>query len=100
MKRERRKMTKTKTHSITLFYIHLLFVRLLLKWQKSKQNCKVIKKDNKKDCDTRCSRVISNPSTNRARRGLTSLIGREVVFSSWYGRNQLWSFNNFLTLLS
>ena len=40
-----------------------------------------------KDYSTQSSQVVSNPSTNRARRGLTSLIGREVVLSSWYGRN-------------
>ena len=40
-----------------------------------------------KDYDTWCSQVVSNPSTNQARRGLTSLIRREVVLSSWYGRN-------------
>ena len=46
------------------------------------------KKDStKKDYSTQSSQVVSNPSTNRARRGLTSLIGREVVLSSWYGRN-------------
>ena len=39
------------------------------------------------DYSTQSSQVVSNPSTNRARRGLTSLIGREVVLSSWYGRN-------------
>ena len=41
----------------------------------------------KRDDDTWCSQVVSNPSTNQARRGLTSLIRREVVLSSWYGRN-------------
>ena len=45
-------------------------------------------KEKKKDYSTQSSQVVSNPSTNRARRGLTSLIGREVVLSSWYGRNQ------------
>ena len=44
-------------------------------------------KKRKKDYDTWCSQVVSNPSTNQARRGLTSLIRREVVLSSWYGRN-------------
>ena len=46
------------------------------------------RKRKKKDYSTQSSQVVSNPSTNRARRGLTSLIGREVVLSSWYGRNQ------------
>ena len=44
-------------------------------------------KRKQKDYDTWCSQVVSNPSTNQARRGLTSLIRREVVLSSWYGRN-------------
>ena len=47
-----------------------------------------MKKKKEKDYSTQSSQVVSNPSTNRARRGLTSLIGREVVLSSWYGRNQ------------
>ena len=46
-----------------------------------------LKKKRKKDYSTQSSQVVSNPSTNRARRGLTSLIGREVVLSSWYGRS-------------
>ena len=45
------------------------------------------KEKGEKDYDTWCSQVVSNPSTNQARRGLTSLIRREVVLSSWYGRN-------------
>ena len=35
---------------------------------------------------TRCSQAVTHPSTNRARRCLTSVIGREPVFSTWYGR--------------
>ena len=46
-------------------------------------------KKRKRDYDTWCSQVVSNPSTNQAQRGLTSLIRREVVLSSWYGRNSL-----------
>ena len=46
-------------------------------------------KKRKRDYDTWCSQVVSNPSTHQARRGFTSLIRREVVFSSWYGRNSL-----------
>ena len=42
----------------------------------------------KRDCSTQCSQVVSNPGTDRARRDLTSLIRREVVLSSWCGRNQ------------
>ena len=49
-------------------------------------------KKRKRDYDTWCSQVVSNPSTNQARTGLTSLIRREVVLSSWYGRNSLFLF--------
>ena len=35
---------------------------------------------------TRCSQAVPHPSTILARRCLTSVIGRERVFSSWYGR--------------
>ncbi len=37
---------------------------------------------------TRCSQAVTHPSTIRARRCLTSVIGREPVFSTWYGRRQ------------
>ena len=35
---------------------------------------------------TRCSQAVPHPSTIPARRCLTSVIGRERVYSSWYGR--------------
>ena len=38
--------------------------------------------------DTRCSQAVPHPSTILARRCLTSVIGRERVYSSWYGRRQ------------
>ena len=38
--------------------------------------------------DTRCSQAVPHPSTILARRCLTSVIGRERVCSSWYGRRQ------------
>ena len=34
------------------------------------------------------SQAVTHPSTNQARRCLTSVIGREPVFSTWYGRRQ------------
>ena len=37
---------------------------------------------------TRCSQAVPHPSTILARRCLTSVIRRERVCSSWYGRRQ------------
>ena len=39
---------------------------------------------------TRCSQAVTHPSTDRARRCLTSVIGREPVCSTWYGRWRLY----------
>ena len=39
--------------------------------------------------DTGSSQAVPHPSTIPARRCLTSVIGRERVFSSWYGRRHL-----------
>ena len=33
-----------------------------------------------------CSQAVTHPSTNQTQRCLTSLIGREAVCSTWYGR--------------
>ena len=40
------------------------------------------------DNSTWCSQAVSHPSTNQAQRCLTSVIRRELVFSTWYGRCQ------------
>ena len=42
----------------------------------------------KKAYDTACSQAVTHPSTNAAQCCLTSVIGRELVFSTWYGRRQ------------
>ena len=42
----------------------------------------------KKACNTRYSQPVTHASTNRAQRCLTSVIGREPVFPTWYGRRQ------------
>ena len=42
----------------------------------------------KKAYDTRYSQAVTHPSTNRARGCLTSVIGRELVYSTWYGRKR------------
>ena len=49
---------------------------------KIKFNKKKIKKAN----NTRYSQAVSHLSTNRAQPCLTSVIGRELVYSGWYGR--------------
>ena len=36
--------------------------------------------------DTAYSQAVTHPSTNAAQSCLTSVIGRELVFSTWYGR--------------
>ena len=40
------------------------------------------------------SQAVTHPSTNQARRCLTSVIGREPVFSTWYGRRQVVQFQD------
>jgi hypothetical protein len=40
----------------------------------------------KKAYSTWGSKAVAQPSTSQARRGLTSVIGREPVLSAWYGR--------------
>ena len=35
---------------------------------------------------TKYSQAVTHPSTNLAQRCLTSVIGRELVHSTWYGR--------------
>ena len=42
----------------------------------------------KKVYNTRYSQAVTHPSTNRARRCLTSVIRREPVCSTWYGRRR------------
>ena len=53
----------------------------------------------KNDNDTRCSQAVTHPSTDRARCCLTSVFGRELVFSAWYGRCR-WLPNSNSTTLS
>jgi hypothetical protein len=46
----------------------------------------------KKAYDTAYSQAVTHPSTNAAQSCLTSVIGRELVFSTWYGRRHVVSF--------
>ena len=44
--------------------------------------------DKKEAYNTGCSQAVTHPSTDPARRCLTSVIGREPVHSAWYGRRR------------
>ena len=60
------------------------------KKRKRKKKRRRKKKEKKeKVYSTRYSQAVTHPSTNLARRCLTSVIGREPVFSTWYGRRHL-----------
>ena len=48
--------------------------------------------------NTWCSQAVSHPSTNQALRCLTSVIGREPVHSTWYGRSHWYLKQNALVL--
>ena len=43
--------------------------------------------------DTKYSQAVTHPSTNLAQCCLTSVIGRELVLSTWYGRRH-WTMEN------
>ena len=45
-----------------------------------------LKSQAKKGSNTKDSQTVTHSSTNLARRCLTSVFGREPVFSTWYGR--------------
>ena len=51
-----------------------------------KMNKRIKKKAKENVNVTRGSQAVTHPSTNRAQRCLTSVIGREPVLSAWYGR--------------
>ena len=51
-----------------------------------KRNGKNEMKKSKVANSNQFSKAVSHPSTNRAQHCLTSVIGRELVYSMWYGR--------------
>ena len=58
----------------------------IFKVANSKRNQNKKKKKKFMANSTQCSQAVSHPSTNRAQHCLTSVIGRELVYSMWYGR--------------
>ena len=56
--------------------------------QKNKQIIKSTLSINKSVYSTMYSQAVTHPSTNMAQCCLTSVIRRELVFSTWYGRRQ------------
>ena len=47
-----------------------------------------VRKTKNEAYNTGYSQAVTHPSTNPARQGLTSVIGREPVLSLWYGRRR------------
>ena len=62
------------------FWIHTHIV--------SAKFCRILKTKIKKAYDTQYSQPVTHVSTNWARRSLTSEIGRDRVYSTWYGRKR------------
>ena len=82
--------------------VYCLCVRETLTWRVSQCKDSILpffSKNKQENCmqkeiayDTRSSQAVPHPSTILARRCLTSVIERERVLSSWYGRRQ-WLMN-------
>ena len=79
----------------TSFQIALVISRTAFARQKAKAKCclwlarrKWAKKAKRNAYDTWYSQAVPHPSTNQAQRCLTSQIGRDAVFSTWYGRRR------------
>ena len=60
--------------------------RLAIKKSSAQRTLKWQTKEAKKANNTRSSQAVSHPSTILAQCCLTSVIGRELVYSTWYGR--------------
>ena len=48
----------------------------------------LFEREKKKAYNTCGSQAVTHPSTEQAQRCLTSVIGREQVYSAWYGRRR------------
>ena len=73
----------------TLFPMSLsVFCYLFILTPFAKLSPKLNHISDKKGYNTWCSQAVSHPSTNQALCCLTSVIGREPVHSTWYGRSR------------
>src|SRR5258705_115428 len=70
------------------FKASCFFFFLISNWAFKPKRTQFNNGEGKKEKDakcTRCSQAVTHPGTDRARRCLTSVIGREPVHSTWYG---------------
>ena len=72
---------RLRLHFLSLICVHTSATSAFCKKGTSQEEAKAY--------GTRCSQAVPHPSTILARRCLTSVIRRERVCSSWYGRRQL-----------
>ncbi|KAF6771994.1 hypothetical protein AHF37_09402 [Paragonimus kellicotti] len=76
----------SKRSAVRGAYLCILCVPVLLLSVCLEQNDAL--RDAQNGRNTRYSQPVTHASTNRAQRCLTSVIGREPVFPTWYGRGQ------------
>ena len=69
--------------------LHTISKPKLIRKKIEMNNFTILRKVCKRNANsTPCSQAVTHPSTDGARRCLTSVIGRELVYSAWYGRWQ------------
>jgi hypothetical protein len=79
---------KAKALKNTTFFYKKIIVQFIFS-NKNQFLCNQTFLPIKKAYNTRDSQDVSDPSTNRAQRCLTCQIGRDGVFSTWYGRKRM-----------